>query len=137
MRTTAQIAGTALAVITTALTLTACNDTTTSSSDSGNSARPVASAAAFPAAGHEAVQCGTGPWGLAVVASTTKGSDFCPTARAVAGAYADERAKQATGDIAVTVRTVRWVCRELAGDPNPYQECASQNESAERVRLQS
>lgn len=139
MRTTAQIAGTALAVITTALTLTACNDATSNSSSDATSsaAKPATSAAAFPAAGHDAVQCGTGPWGLAVVASTAKGNDFCPTALSVAGAYADQRAKQSSGDIAVTVATIRWVCGERAGNPNPYQECASQNESADRVRLQS
>ncbi|MGW4351813.1 hypothetical protein ACWELJ_06930 [Nocardia sp. NPDC004582] len=139
MRTTAQITGTALAIITTAFTLSACDDATSNGASDATSgvAKPATSAAAFPAAGHSAVQCGTGPWGLAVIASTAKGNDFCPTALSVAGAYADERAKQSTGDIAVTVAAVRWVCGERAGNPNPYQECASQNESAEKVRLQS
>ncbi|WP_433562204.1 hypothetical protein ACQP1O_32575 [Nocardia sp. CA-151230] len=134
MRTTA-IAGAALAMAT-AFALTACNDNGPTVA-SGTSAHPATSAAAFPAAGHEAVQCGPGPWGLAVVVSTAKGTGFCPTALSVVTAYADERAKQSTGDIAVTVDTVRWVCGERPSTPNPYQECSSQNESAEKVRLQS
>ncbi|MEU6584100.1 hypothetical protein [Nocardia sp. NPDC046763] len=134
MRTTA-IAGAALAMAT-AFALTACNDNTPTVA-SGPSAHPATSAAAFPAAGHEAVQCGAGPWGLTVVVSTAKGTGFCPTALSVVTAYADERAKQSTGDIAVIVGTVRWVCGEHPSAPNPYQECSSQNESADKVRLQS
>ncbi|AYF78224.1 hypothetical protein D7D52_35280 [Nocardia yunnanensis] len=137
MRTTTRIAGTALAMIG-ALTLTACNDH--SATASGPTTKPkssATSAAPFPAAGHQAVQCGTGPWGLAVVASTAHGDDFCPTALSVVTAYAADRANQSSGDIAVTVDTIRWVCGERQGDPNPYQECASQNESADKVRLLS
>ncbi|MEC3915990.1 hypothetical protein [Nocardia sp. CDC160] len=135
---TAKIAGATL-VIATALVLGACNDNSSSSS-SATSTHPkpnATSAAPFPAAGHDAIQCGTGPWGLAVVVSTAHGTDFCPTALSVVNAYADERAKQSNGDIAVVVDTIRWVCGERQGNPNPYQECASQNESADRVRLLS
>ncbi|MVU83396.1 hypothetical protein GPX89_39935 [Nocardia sp. ET3-3] len=135
---TAKIAGAALAIAA-AFALTACNDTS-STAASGTSTHPAAaptSAAAFPAAGHQAVQCGTGPWGLAVVASTAHGDDFCPTAISVVNAYAGQRAKQSTGDIAVEVDTIRWVCGERQGSPNPYQECSSQNESADKVRLLS
>ncbi|MGV9663894.1 hypothetical protein ACWDUL_08005 [Nocardia niigatensis] len=136
MRTTA-IAGAAL-TLATAFALTACNDgTPTVASGPSAPPSPVTSAAAFPAAGHEAIQCGSGPWGLAVVVSTAKGNGFCPTALSVASAYADERAKQSTGDIAVIVDTVRWVCGERASTPHPVQECSSQNESADKVRLQS
>ncbi|WP_157535224.1 hypothetical protein [Nocardia inohanensis] len=52
-------------------------------------------------------------------------------------AYADQRAGQSSGDIAVVVENVRWVCGERQGEPNPYQECSSQNESADKVRLYS
>lgn len=120
--------------------VTACGDdsgTSAATSSAPSSAAPATSAAAFPAVGHELVRCGTGPWGLAVVASTAKGNDFCPNASAVATAYADQRAGQSSGDIAVVVENVRWVCGERQGDPNPYQECASQNESADKVRLLS
>ncbi|MFE3195090.1 hypothetical protein ACFXHA_39215 [Nocardia sp. NPDC059240] len=138
MRTTAKIAGATLA-ITAALALTACNDSTSTAAVGSTTPKPAAptSAAAFPAAGHQAVQCGTGPWGLAVVASTAHGDDFCPTALSVVTAYADERGKQSSGDIAVTIDTIRWVCGQRQGDPNPYQECSSQNESADKVRLLS
>ncbi|WP_040804012.1 hypothetical protein [Nocardia concava] len=138
MRTTA-IAGAALA-LTAAFALTACNDSTKAADApaAATSAKPApTSAAPFPAAGMEAVHCGTGPWGLAVVAATAKGNDFCPTALSVVTAYADERGKKSNGDIAVVVDTVRWVCGERQGTPNPYQECASQNESADKVRLLS
>ncbi|WP_405484134.1 hypothetical protein [Nocardia sp. NBC_00511] len=135
-----RIALTTLAVLS-AVTLTACTDSSGSSAAAKPSTTPTpavpAPANAFPAAGHEAVQCGTGPWGLAVVASTAKGNDFCPVAHAVVDAYAADRAQQSNGDIAVTVGTVRWVCGQRQGDPNPYQECASQNESADLVRLHS
>ncbi|GAB2510969.1 hypothetical protein [Nocardia heshunensis] len=145
MRTTAKIAGAALPLtaavvaLTAALTLTACNDSTSTAAVGSSTPKPAAPAAAgpFPAAGHQAVHCGTGPWGLAVVASTAHGDDFCPTALSVVTAYADERSKKSTGDIAVTVDTIRWVCGERQGDPNPFQECASQNESADKVRLLS
>ncbi|WP_440972397.1 hypothetical protein KP696_04340 [Nocardia seriolae] len=137
-RVTAKIAGAALAV-TTALTLAACNDNAApgASPASGHPKPAAPTSGPFPAAGHEAVHCGTGPWGLAVVASTAKGNDFCPTAISAVTAYADERGKQSDGDIAVTVDTVRWVCGERQGTPNPFQECSSQNESADRVRLLS
>ncbi|MEV6769849.1 hypothetical protein AB0N05_14605 [Nocardia sp. NPDC051030] len=120
------------------LSLTACNDEAKSTVATSNptSAKP-ASTAPFPAAGHEIVHCGAGPWGLAIVAGTAKGNDFCPTASEVVNAYAAERAKQSNGDIAVTVADIRWVCGERQGNPNPYQECASQNESAEQIRLYS
>ncbi|MGW4247952.1 hypothetical protein [Nocardia sp. NPDC004722] len=146
MRTTAKIAGAALPLtaavvaLTAALTLTACNDSTSTAAVGSSSPKAAAAPSAagpFPAAGHQAVQCGTGPWGLAVVASTAHGDDFCPTALSVVTAYADERGKKSTGDIAVTVDTIRWVCGERQGNPNPYQECASQNESADKVRLYS
>ncbi|WP_067696990.1 hypothetical protein [Nocardia jejuensis] len=137
----------ALGTLTAALAfgLSACNDTSSSSpaaatgtaSTSTASLAPATSASAFPAAGHELAECGTGPWGLAIVASTAKGNEFCQTAAEVVNAYATERTKKADGDIAVTVADIRWVCGERQGDPNPYQECASQNESAEEIRLVS
>ncbi|MTE16181.1 hypothetical protein [Nocardia aurantiaca] len=137
MRTTANIAGAAL-IMATAFTLSACNDTAaTGASASSAHPTPGTPTAAFPAAGHEAIHCGTGPWGLAVVVSTAKGNDFCPTAISVVTAYADERAEQSTGDIAVTIDTVRWVCGERRSAPGSYQECSSQNESADKIRLQS
>ncbi|MBL1074495.1 hypothetical protein JK358_08805 [Nocardia sp. 2] len=124
------------------LPLAACGDdseNTSAPAKSGSStaATPATSPAPFPAAGHEIVHCGPGPWGLAVVVATAKGSEFCSTATAVAAAYASDRAKQPDGDIAVTVDNIRWVCGERQGDPNPYQECGSQNESADKVRLVS
>ncbi|QLY33367.1 hypothetical protein [Nocardia huaxiensis] len=123
------------------LLLTACDDDSPSdaakASTTTTASAPATSPAPFPGPGHEIVHCGTGPWGLAVVVATAKGNEYCPTATAVAAAYAADRDKQPDGDIAVTVDNMRWVCGERQGDPNPYQECASQNESADRIRLVS
>ncbi|MFI1919933.1 hypothetical protein [Nocardia sp. NPDC020380] len=132
--------GIAVLAAVTAFGIAGCNDKSTTGATGGTStsSQPSSAAAgAFPASGHELVQCGTGPWGLAVVASTVKGNDYCPTAMAVVNAYAEQRAKQPDGDVAVVVADIRWVCGERQGDPNPVQQCASQNESAEKVRLVS
>ncbi|WP_306359067.1 hypothetical protein [Nocardia sp. CC227C] len=104
---------------------------TSSTTTSATSTRPAA-----PLPG-EPVQCGTGPWGLSVVLYTTKGADFCAMALDVVNEYAAQRDTRPDGDIAVTVDNIRWVCGERQGDPNPYQQCGSQNESADQIRLYS
>lgn len=119
---------------TTTLVLAGCGDDSKSESGATSAAATPKKASTTPLPG-EAVQCGPGPWGLAVVTYTTKGADFCPTAMSVVNDYAVQRDKQTDGDIAVTVDNIRWVCGERSGDPNPFQECASQNESADVVRL--
>lgn len=116
------------------LVVAGCSDDSKSESGATSAAATSKKASTTPLPG-EAVQCGPGPWGLAVVTYTTKGADFCPTAMSVVNDYAVQRDKQADGDIAVTVDNIRWVCGERSGDPNPFQECASQNESADVVRL--
>lgn len=134
IRSLAVVAMTATA----ALALAGCTDDSKSESSATatttTAAAPKASDAVLPG---EPVQCGTGPWGLAVVAHTTKGAEFCPHAVAVVDAYAAQRRSQPDGDISVTVDNMPWVCGERQGDPNPFQECASQNESADNVRLYS
>lgn len=134
-KTTAALALATLA----ALGPTGCDDSSgTASQATGAAANPAApSAAPFPAPGHQAVDCGSDSGGRAIVVSTTKGAGFCTTAAAVVKAYSALRDGQPTGDIAVTLDTVRWVCGERRGDPDPYQECASQNESADKIRLLS
>ncbi|WP_067567286.1 hypothetical protein [Nocardia acidivorans] len=123
----------------TVLAVAACgnNDTADAAATSASrpSATPAAASQALP--GQEAVPCGTGPDGLAVVTLTAKGTDFCATAVQVATTYTRERAKKADGDLAIEVADMRWVCGVRQGDPNPFQECASQNESADKVRLLS
>ncbi|MBF6177463.1 hypothetical protein [Nocardia otitidiscaviarum] len=128
------LAGLAVALV----AVTGCGDDSTSESSvtsstttSATSTRP-----ATPLPG-EPVQCGTGPWGLSVVVYTTKGPDFCAMALDVVNEYAAQRDSQPEGDIAVTVDNIRWVCAERQGDPNPYQECGSQNESADQIHLYS
>ncbi|MFC9995893.1 hypothetical protein [Nocardia sp. NPDC127526] len=118
-----------------AVTLAACSDDA-DSHEGHSTAAPSTTVRAddTPTLG-DPVHCGTGPFGLAVVAFTTKGPDFCPTALAVVNAYAEARNQQPEGDIPVTVDNIRWVCGERQGDPNPFQQCASQNESQDKVRL--
>ncbi|WP_405135437.1 hypothetical protein [Nocardia sp. NBC_01388] len=123
-----------------ALSLAACNGAPATKEaiqgPSPSSAAP--SDNAYPTVTSDgAVDCGPGVNGLSVVALTTKGTDFCATALAVTNAYGDARKAQPKGDIPVTVNNIRWVCGERQGSPNSYQECASQNESAEKVRLYS
>ncbi|MRH89420.1 hypothetical protein GFY24_18535 [Nocardia sp. SYP-A9097] len=127
------------AVAAAVLTVTACGNGDRAAAAVTNASRPstTPAAASTPLPGQESVQCGTGPGGLAVVTYTTKGADFCPTALLVATTYTQERAKKTGGDFAIQVADMRWVCGERQGDPNPYQECASQNESADKVRLLS
>lgn len=119
----------------TTLALTGCSDDSKSESGATTGAAATSKKASTTPLPGEAVQCGPGPWGLAVVAYTTKGADFCPTAMSVVNDYAVQRDTRADGDIAVTVDNIRWVCGERSGDPNPFQECASQNESADVIRL--
>ncbi|NNH75890.1 hypothetical protein HLB23_39585 [Nocardia uniformis] len=130
------LAGSAAAI---ALAVAGCGDSTSEDSKSDYGATSAAAETSRKAAATvlpgEAVQCGPGPWGLSVVVYTAKGPDFCSTATSVANDYAAQRDKQADGDIAVTVDNIRWVCGERSGDPNPFQECASQNESADVIRL--
>ncbi|MFI6869207.1 hypothetical protein [Nocardia sp. NPDC050406] len=121
-----------------AVALTAgCGDDSKPQAADTTTAAPTSAKPAPAVLPGEPVDCGTGPNGLAVIAHTTKGVDFCSHAVAVVDAYAAQREKQPDGDIAVTVDNMRWVCGERQGDPNPYQECASQNESADIVRLAS
>ncbi|MEV6068923.1 hypothetical protein AB0L82_20430 [Nocardia sp. NPDC052001] len=126
------------ALAATTLTLTACGDGDSSAAIT-SAAKPttVPAMAAQPLPGQEVVQCGSGPNGLAVVTFTTKGADFCPTALSVATSYVQERTKKSEGDVAIEVADMRWVCGERQGDPNPFEECASQNESADKVRMLS
>ncbi|MCU1643718.1 MAG: hypothetical protein JWN03_3993 [Nocardia sp.] len=120
------------------LGLTACDDTadkaqsTVAATSSASSGAPQASATTLPE-----VRCGVGDYGLTVVAYTAKGADFCPTAKAVANAYSQALVHdQHTGDTALTVDNLRWVCGERQGeDSKTYPECSSQNESAEKIRL--
>lgn len=124
--------------VATVLAASGCNDD--SKSESAPATTPAAASSKerppTPLPG-DPVQCGPGALGLAVIAYTTKGNALCQTAVAVTDAYHNERARQPDGDIAVTVENVRWICGVRQGDPNPYQECASQNESADIVRLVS
>ncbi|MGX1805198.1 hypothetical protein ACWIGI_05745 [Nocardia sp. NPDC055321] len=126
----------AVAVLATA----GCSDDSTSESAPATSAEASAQDSR-PAAPLDpklpVVDCGPGPLGLAVVAYTQKGTEFCGTALAVTTSYTDARKTQESGDIPVTIENVRWICGERQGDPNPFQECSSQNESADRIRLQS
>ncbi|WP_330179023.1 hypothetical protein OHB26_21240 [Nocardia sp. NBC_01503] len=130
----------AMAVIAAAaLAVTGCGNNDKAEAAATGASRPSATPAAASQAlpGQEAVPCGTGPNGLAVVTLTAKGTDFCATAIQVATTYTQERTKKADGDLAIEVADMRWVCGERQGDPNPFQECASQNESADKVRLLS
>ncbi|WP_067541453.1 hypothetical protein [Nocardia crassostreae] len=117
--------------------LTACSDTDTDPHTGHTTPAPTTVRADDTPTLGDPVHCGTGPWDLAVVAFTTKGPDFCPTALSVVNAYADARKQQPEGDIPVVIDNIRWVCGERQGDSNPFQQCASQNESQDKIRLLS
>ncbi|WP_062990388.1 hypothetical protein [Nocardia anaemiae] len=84
------------------------------------------------------ISCGAGPFGLAVFAVTTKGDAACPTALAVTNAYAVQSDLWDVGYVVpITIGTSTWDCQEHIGTPNPYQECVSRDNPAEKARLAS
>ncbi|WP_367038344.1 DUF4232 domain-containing protein [Streptomyces sp. Je 1-332] len=89
-------------------------------------------------AGQE-IQCGNGWNGLAVTAITSKGKDACPTAQKVSSAFGKVIEAKKTPPVTVTVNGTAWKCQEKQekGAPNPYTECVSTKEPAEKVQLTS
>ncbi|KAA8877358.1 hypothetical protein F3087_44435 [Nocardia colli] len=131
------------------LSVGACSDT---SSDAGSTAAPATSTPVTPtvqsgttqppplqapSAEPVAISCGTGVFGLAVFAVTTKGSAACATAIAVTNAYGEQPATARRDVLTVTVEGGSWTCQERQGQVNPYQECVSKADPAEKVRLSS
>jgi hypothetical protein len=86
-------------------------------------------------ADEQTVNCGSGPNGLAIVAITTRGSAACDTANAVINQFM-QASQPVNGAVAVQVGDTQWVCQRHPG-PGPYQECVSQQNPLEKVRLQS
>lgn len=144
-----------LVAATVALTLSvgACSDTssdtasTTTTPATATSAAPVTptvqssttepSPFHAPSADPVAISCGTGVFGLAIFAVTTKGSAACATALAVTNAYGEQPATSRHGVLMVSVDGASWTCQERQGQVNPYKECVNNADPAEKVRLSS
>ncbi|MFC9436551.1 hypothetical protein [Nocardia sp. NPDC057030] len=137
----------AAAALALALSVGACGDASTdkaANTTSAASTSTVQSSAAQiptfqpPSATPVAISCTTSVAGLAVFAVTTKGSAACPTAVAVSSsAYGEQSGPPSKGTRTVTVEGVSWTCQERQGQVNPYKECESNAEPAEKVRLSS
>lgn len=91
-----------------------------------------------PPPGPTTVSCGSGAFGLDVFAITTNGAAACPIALEVTNAYALQAELWDPGFVVpVTVGASTWDCQEFIGTPNPYQECVSRDNPAEKARLSS
>ncbi|MET7358859.1 DUF4232 domain-containing protein [Streptomyces sp. NPDC005562] len=84
------------------------------------------------------IDCGDGWNNLRVQAVTTRdGKAACATAQQVSSAYGKAVQAKHKEPITVTVSGTEWKCREVKGDPNPYQQCVNTEKSAEKVKLLS